>query len=561
MKRMAMVGLMLGFGCSGEPPAGDVCKDRKAGDLVITEVMVDPDGADTGNEWIEVFNTLDAPIDLKGVTLFVGEPDGTTQKTHVIRAGVVPARSYFVVGDSRSGPNPAWVNYSYGDSLSALSNARGAIGIKCGQTIAQYTWTSAVKAGRSRMLDGAQEPNATTASQEMNYCDSPVGSPYFGNNVGTPGLPNVPCEITAGGGTCLENGAARPIVAPQSGDLLITEVMASPRATTDSTGEWIEVRARASVDLNNLTIATTGSSTRISSMSCLPVTAGDFALLARSNDAFVNGGLPTPKAVYGSLTFADTTNQRIAILLGDAGIDDVALFPSTSGRSWQLDQNKLDPVSNKDPNNFCRSTKPWSLDGGGDLGSPAAANEVCPAIVDAGLIDGVSCVDAITQQSRPIRFAKAGELEFSEVLPDPDAVSDANGEYIEFNAKTDIDLNGLTLQVGTTKTLLESPSCLAAPRDTFPLFGKNRIAAENGNLPNVTGLFAGSLVNGGGTLSLLGVDGGTFSTVTYPGSSPGTSIQVSDAGLCDTPASVRITLTDGGVGDRGTPGQANVACP
>ena len=121
------------MGCP-PPPAADVCKGRLAGDLVISEVMIDPEGTDTGGEFIEFFNTLGTPLDLKGLTLYARDTDGSGAKTHAIRAGTAPARGYFVVGDIRSGPNPSWINYSYADGLGSMGNARGVVGIRCGMT-------------------------------------------------------------------------------------------------------------------------------------------------------------------------------------------------------------------------------------------------------------------------------------------------------------------------------------------------------------------------------------------------------------------------------------------
>ena len=91
------------------PEPTDVCKGRVLGDLVISEVMLDPEGTDTGGEWIELFNTLGTPLDLKGLTLYVRDTDGSGAKTHAIRAGTAPGRGYFVVGDIRSGPNPTTI--------------------------------------------------------------------------------------------------------------------------------------------------------------------------------------------------------------------------------------------------------------------------------------------------------------------------------------------------------------------------------------------------------------------------------------------------------------------
>ncbi len=579
MKRVlsALVAIAATAGCSPEMPTTDACKGRAAGDLIITELMIDPDGTDTGGEWIEIFNTLGTPLELKGLTLYVRDTDGSGSKTHAIRAGTAPARGYFVMGDIRSGPNPAWINYSYADGLGSMGNARGVVGIRCGQTtLAEFTYNSTAKPARSRMLDGVSEPNTAIAAVEQNYCDAPVGSTYFGNNSGTPGAANPVCQAEATMGTCVDNGTVRPMTPPQPGDLVITEVMASPSASGDTTGEWIEVLARASVDLNDVSINTTTSSTRITNMNCLRVAPDEYVLLARSGDSFVNGGLPTPKHVYGSISFADTTNQRISLTRGDAGIDEIALLPSSAGKAWQLDPLKLDPGSNDDPAAFCKAPNRWNLDGGGDYGSPGAANPECP-LVDAGVpVDPNNCVDPSTQLSRPIRRPNDGELVLTEWMPDPNAASDTNGEYVEVMAKADVDLNGLGLQIGTSKTVFNSNLCLVATTNSFVVFGKNTAPAQNGNLPTLAGVFTGGLVNSGGTITLLNADGGTYDSITYGTSTAGASFQVKPGSetptdndvpgnVCVTPTNVRygvVDPNDGGVtGDRGTPGRANAPCP
>ena len=70
----------VGLGClalvaCGPPPVVDVCKGRLAGDLVVTEIMLDPEGTDTGGEWFEIYNTLGTDIDLKGMVIFTRDTD------------------------------------------------------------------------------------------------------------------------------------------------------------------------------------------------------------------------------------------------------------------------------------------------------------------------------------------------------------------------------------------------------------------------------------------------------------------------------------------------------
>lgn len=561
--------------CGPSTTTTDPCVGRKAGDLVITEVMADPEGTDTGKEWIEVFNTLGTPLDLKGIVISYKDTDGSGLKSHTIRAGTVPARSYFAMGDIRSGPNPAWVGYSYADDLGSLGNARGVITVRCGMTtLDEMTYTLAAKANRSRMLNGANEPNDQTNDAESAWCDTPAGNVYFGTSAGTPGQPNPMCTPEAMTGTCVDNGTVRPITVPMPGDLVITEVMANPGASSDTTGEWFEVLARAPVDLNDLTITTSTSDDTITAMECLRVDPGEYALLARSADSFVNGDLPPPKALY-SVSFADSTNQRIGLFRGDAGIDEVALYPSTSGRAWQLDPLKLDPGSNDNPDNFCKAPNRWNPDGGGDYGSPGVLNPECP-VMDAGtMANPDECVDPISMAVRPVVRPNPGDVVITEWMADPNTATDTNGEYIEVLFKADADLNGLSLSHDTSSTRLSSPGCLTVTANTFAVFGRNTDPAQNGGLPTLAGTIGFGLTNSGAhTLAVTGYDGGVLDSVTYNGSSAGASTQLNTGltdpadndnptNLCTTPAGVRYgpMLADGGFGgDRGTPGLVNVSC-
>ena len=275
-------------------------------------------------------------------------------------------------------------------------------------------------------------------------------------------------------------------------------------------------------------------------------------------------GCPRRKHVYGSISFADTTNQRISLSRGDAGIDEIALLPSASGKAWQLDPLKLDPGSNDDPANFCRAPNKWNPDGGGDYGSPGAANPDCP--VDAGQPDPNVCVDTGTGTQRPVRHPADGDLVITEWHSFPAAVSAANGEFIEVMVKNDVDLNGLTLQVGTSKTPISSANCLAVTTNSFLVFGKNGDPAQNGGLPPLTASFSAALT-GTSTITVLGSDGGVYDSVTANGETSGASMQVvpgfenpADNDLSGNRCRSPNKWNPDGGGDFGSPGMANPQC-
>jgi len=555
--------LILIGGCAPPTPA-ESCGGRKAGDLVVTELMLDPDGTDTGLEWVELYNPGESSIALAGLVI---DTAGSSSKPHAIRAGTIGPKSYFTLGDVRAGALPAWIDYTYEGDLASLSNTRGEVVLRCGTTLVDSVkWSRTARSGRSRMLNGAVTPEATTNDDEDNWCDTPPGNVYLGNNAGTPGSANPECVPEAMAGTCLENGSSRPLRTPLEGDLIITEIMSRPAVAAASTGEWLELLALREVDLNDVSIATSTASTRINSMSCLGVAVGEYVLIARSADPFVNGNLPAPRVTF-SLSLTDT-NTRLFLYRGDAGIDEAAFTTSASGRSWQLDPARLDRVSNDDPASFCLAENPW--DAGTDLGSPGAPNHRCAGGTGGG--GGSDCFDATLGALRPVVRPQPGDLAITELMPDPQKVADSAGEYIETFANAPFDLNGLQLANESTGTAtVTSASCLWVDAGTYSLFARSASADQNGGLPPVAGTFGFDLANSGARSVQVRSGGVTLDSFGYTGSTPGASWQLrpgltspddnDDAGsVCVTP-STRWVTPDGGLGDRGTPGAENERCP
>lgn len=547
----------------------DACKGRVAGDLVITEVMIDPDGTDTGKEWLEVFNTLGTPLDLRGYT--VSYRQGTAAaKSHTVRASVqVPARGYVALGDVRSGPNPSWIGYSYGDTLGAFNNSSGTLSIRCGMTtIAEYTYTRAARSGRSRMLGGGVDPDASRASSETNWCDTPTSTEFTPRGYGTPGGPNPPCSPEAMVGTCLQNGMPRPIVAAEAGDLLITEVMASPRAVSDTLGEWVELYATTDVDLNGLALATSTSRATLTSNDCLTVSAQSYNIIARNADSFVNGGLPRAVATFSVALSA--ANERLRLVRGDAGVDEASFFASERGVSWQVrpellaDPDLIRPELNDNPDSFCKASSAW-MGSAGDFGTPAAANGACAA--DSGVLmmpdGGVPTFDCAT--------IDGGDLVVTEVMIDPPG-TDTGLEWFElYNATTEpIDLAGLTLtyrQGATTpRSHLVTSSVVVAPGQAVAV-GDVRSGPNPAWIRYSYGADLGALNNSSASVGIRcdtkQIAEYTWVRTARAGRSrmlggpavPSATLSGNEANWCDTPTSSEYSP-----GSYGTPGANNPMC-
>ncbi len=527
------------------------CTRLSTGDLVITEMMIDPEGPDLGNEWFEVTNPRARAIDLTGVELFAADSAGS-QKTFSLPTGEVQPGMHFVFGDAKS--QNEWLDFAYGPALGSFSQSGGKIGLRCGgEIIDEVRWASPPKTGRSRMLD----------ERTRTWCDAPAEGTAalyssMTSNRGSPGKANPPCSATR---TCLdEHGEARAVISPLPGEAVITEIMAAPKVAAASMGEWFELYSRAGIDLNGVTAITSTSSSVIDSSHCLHVESGEYALIARSSDAFINGGLPAPLAKFnGSFS---SNNERLALFVDDAGIDEIAVFKSTSGVSWQLGSEY---EGNDDPHAFCLAQQAWP-GGGGDRGTPGEANTACdsshPSGHDAGVVeppDPNTCIDPRTQKSRTI---VKGTLVITEIMADPSAVTDDVGEWVEALTTSAGDLNGLQLgNDGAAHSTISSSTCLPVAKGAIVLFARAASATKNGGLPAADGLFSFGLANSGSRHVKLSQGGTELARFSYSSTTPGASAQrdPKSGNWCVTPQAHRYGSAT--KGDRGTPGMPNVNCP
>jgi hypothetical protein len=156
-----------------------------AGEVVITELLVDPVGNDLGHEWIEVANLADEPVDLGALHL----TDGTSEVAAA--AGVLAAGGLLVLGQSvdRAHNGDAPVDVAYGTKL-ALNNGDDRIALCAGPcadgiTLDAFAWTTAwgdVYVGHAVVVERG---TGSTCPATESY-----GS---GGNFGTPGQANPPC--------------------------------------------------------------------------------------------------------------------------------------------------------------------------------------------------------------------------------------------------------------------------------------------------------------------------------------------------------------------------------
>ncbi|HMV68385.1 MAG TPA: lamin tail domain-containing protein [Myxococcota bacterium] len=170
--------------------------DLGPGDIVITEIMKDPDSpiADGDGEWFEILNMAGADIDLHNMLL---SDDGTDN--HRVNASVVvPDGAYATLGISNnSAVNGGLTHaYSYAGAAFLLSNDDDEVVLEnAGGEIARVAFDNGITfpdlPGASLSLSPSHL-NETANDTGANWCATPTHV-YSAPNKGTPGAVNDAC--------------------------------------------------------------------------------------------------------------------------------------------------------------------------------------------------------------------------------------------------------------------------------------------------------------------------------------------------------------------------------
>ena len=174
--------------CDGSVDEGGVCTGGPpgAGDLVITELMIDPDAApDNAGEWFELKNVTGGSLDLAGCTISDLGAD-----FHVIVGPlVVPAGAFLVLGNNADSGTNGGVVLDYLYAGFTLGNSGDEVILDCGGTqIDQVAYD-----GSFDTLGAAKELSVNHTSTALNdaltnWCDAVV---VFGDgDLGSPGQMN-----------------------------------------------------------------------------------------------------------------------------------------------------------------------------------------------------------------------------------------------------------------------------------------------------------------------------------------------------------------------------------
>ncbi|MGQ0814848.1 MAG: lamin tail domain-containing protein [Gemmatimonadota bacterium] len=399
--------------------------------------------------------------------------------------------------------------------------------------------------------------------------------------------------------------------------IVINEIMANPSIAADTDGEWFEVhnRGTSAVDLQGWSIASNNDTPHTISGS-LSVPAGGYVVLGRNGDTGVNGGV-TLNYVYGTgMTLANTSDWLALRDGAGTTVDSVTWATSMpDGKSRGVKDPSADNTDAKGANWQTQT----SVFGAGDKGTPGARNDgyigeivtvtvgpstariavggtqnfgatardadgqvvtttftwsssnTAVATIDSnGRATGVSAGSTTIRATAPngvygeaALTVIAGDVIVNEVMADPSASTDADGEWFEVynRGPVAVDLQGWIIR-SNNDSQHTIGSSVSVPAGGYVVLGRNGNTSVNGGVTlgyvYGTGL---TLANGSDWLVLRDPAGSTVDSVTWATAMPaGNSRGVVDkwADNTDVKGSNWSTQTSTfGAGDKGTPGAAN----
>ena len=467
--------------------------------IYLSEFLADPDAVnDAAGEWIELFNSDSAPVNLRGWRIADLGTDG-----HTIRADLmIQPGQYLVLGRSAARHENGGVDVAYVYSSLSLSNGDDELVLIAPgeREVDRVIWGDGgldTTKGASLERTGFDSAGWTTAWQSWPGSAGDFGSPgaaYVPNPNPNPGPPPGP-EPTA---------APPPDVPPITGPLpkiYLSEFLADPDAVNDAAGEWIELfnSDSAPVNLRGWRIADLGTDGH-TIRADLMIQPGQYLVLGRSAARDENGGVDVAY-VYSSLSLSNGDDELVLIAPGEREVDRVIWgdggLDTTKGAS--LERTGFDSAG------WTTAWQSWP-GSAGDFGSPGAAyvpnpnpNPDPPGNPPATPVPTVAPPDVPPITGDPPR------LFISEFLANPSAVSDSAGEWIELFNDDTVAINLLGWQLGD-----EDDDSYTISENLYILPTQYLVLARNGD-PTTNGgvevdhIYAGlSLANGDDELRLVG---------------------------------------------------------
>ena len=165
------------------------------GELVFTEITLNPEGSDDLGEWIELTNLSGAALDLSGCSLESFGPLPEHQKVGGPGPIVVGPDQAFVLGINGDPKLNGGIDVDFEYGLSVwFDNANDWVLLRCGDVVVdRIEWSDgSIYFGAAASQLDPDKLDATSNDDAGNWCAS-TKALTVGENTGTPGAPNLPC--------------------------------------------------------------------------------------------------------------------------------------------------------------------------------------------------------------------------------------------------------------------------------------------------------------------------------------------------------------------------------
>lgn len=549
-----------------------------AGQVVFTEMMVDPQSVgDDAGEWVELTNVSDVVVDLGGCLVRDKQDD-----SHVLATDgpflVAPGGTVLLGGDPTPAINGGYApSYTYGGAFN-LSNDNDELELVCGaESIDVVAYDVAgwpFVPGVAMQLDPGSFDGAGN--------DDPAGwctawTPYGDGDLGTPGVANTACPTPNAVDFCRLQGP--PSSSVTKGDVAVFAGRIAEAGMTDLTpaGDdhpWIHVQAGYGPAGSDPSIDDSG-----------------WSLFASEIDPDFNADSAGEPGVDQYIT---------GFVADDVGLWDVAYRVSVdNGLTWtscdldtgvdgedgsdngyqSANSGELDVAASPCDPNPCLVAPPGVCEG--DVLTASAVPGTCEldageavcsfeeVVTDCAALGG-ACVEGACEGAALL--PTPGDVLVTEIMLNPTAVGDEDGEWIELLNVTDtqLRLDGCALSdiSGGDDHVITTAVPMLVPAGGLVVLGKSTDMAVNGGVA-VDYAYGGSfdLSNDGDAVLLTcggelidGVDASLEGFALLPGASIQLDADAYDAAANDAGESwcPSYETYDGGLG---TPGATNPACP
>lgn len=163
---------------------------QNSGDIIISEIMKNPKSvSDSNGEWLELYNTTNAIINIKNWII------ADLSSSHTIASTLnIPANGYVTLCKKNDYGINGGVNCDYQYNSVTLNNGSETITLSNGETLidaVMYDATFPSIAGESMQLNSTSL-NTLDNDNASNWCTSTTT--YGAGDMGTPGTANISCE-------------------------------------------------------------------------------------------------------------------------------------------------------------------------------------------------------------------------------------------------------------------------------------------------------------------------------------------------------------------------------